>query len=106
MSKSIMQCRDGTCFLCRVLHDNDTVYPYVEEHHVIFGRGRRRISEHYGLKVYLCPEHHRLGRESPHRNEEIRDMLSEAAQITFEKRYSRRLWMKEFGENYIGRCEK
>lgn len=104
MSKSIMHRKDGTCFLCLILHGNDGIYSYTEEHHVIFGRGRRKISEHYGLKVYLCPEHHRLSDESPHRNEAIRDMLSEAAQITFEKIYSHELWMKEFGENYIGRC--
>lgn len=104
MSKSILHRKDGTCFLCQTLHSNMGHYTWTEEHHVIFGRGRRKKSEHYGLKVYLCNEHHKAnGKESPHGNETIRDLLSEIAQITFESKHDHELWMKEFGENYIGR---
>lgn len=104
MSKSILHRKDGTCFLCQILHNNDGYYNWTEEHHVIFGGGRRKKSEHYGLKVYLCKDHHKAnGSESPHGNEDIRDLLSEIAQKTFESRYDHDLWMREFYENYIGR---
>ena len=51
--KSILQQKeDKTCFLCVLLH-KDFRKKYVEEHHAIFGSGRRALSEEYGLKVNL-----------------------------------------------------
>lgn len=48
--KSIIQ-KEKRCYICG-LYD-------VEEHHVFFGTANRKMSEKYGLKVYLCYEHHR-----------------------------------------------
>ena len=50
MSKSIIQ-KKKECIICNSLN--------AEEHHVFFGTANRKLSEKYGLKVYLCAEHHR-----------------------------------------------
>lgn len=53
-TKSIMQDKeDGQCYLCRILHGDYSIKPVREEHHVIGGTANRRLSEKYGLKVYL-----------------------------------------------------
>ncbi len=103
MSKSIMHNKqDGTCFLCMYLHDDYSRKTGLEEHHVMEGTANKKLSEHYGLKVYLDPEHHRLSRkESPHQNAEISDLLHRLAQKAFEKKYSYEEWMRVFGRNYI-----
>lgn len=102
MSKSIMHDRkDGTCYLCMLLHGDHGRKTRLEEHHVMEGTANRKLSEHYGLKVYLDPEHHRLSQESPHRNAEINERLHVEAQKAFEKKYSHEEWMKVFGRNYI-----
>lgn len=102
MSKSIMHNRqDGTCYLCMLLHNDYGRKTNLEEHHVMEGTANRRLSEHYGLKVYLDPEHHRLSKESPHRDKRISDQLHVEAQKAFEKKYSYEKWMQVFGRNYI-----
>lgn len=62
MSKSIIQEQSGgECYLCDLFLGIDTPAPIREEHHVMHGTANRRLAEHYGLKVYLCPYHHRSG---------------------------------------------
>lgn len=102
MSKSIMHNKkDGTCYLCMLLHNDYSRKTNLEEHHVMEGTANRRLSEHYGLKVYLDPEHHRLSRESPHQAKKISDLLHVEAQKAFEKKYGHEKWMQVFGRNYI-----
>ena len=60
MAKSILQ-NDKECYLCRRMYNLRTTRG-LEEHHILFGRGRRELSERYGLKVWLCHNHHN---ESP-----------------------------------------
>lgn len=93
--------QDGTCYLCMLLHNDYDRRTVLEEHHVMIGTANRQLSEDYGLKVYLDPQHHRLSEESPHRNKEIRDLLCRKAQEAFEKKYSHEKWMEVFGKNYI-----
>lgn len=100
MAKSILQKKDGTCFLCRLL-EYDGYPKVVEEHHVIFGRGKRKLSEKYGLKVYLCVRHHREGPEAVHKNKGMSDILQWTAQARFEKLYGHEKWMQVFGQNYL-----
>ena len=52
MAKSILQ-SDKECYLCRKRYNLRTTRG-LEEHHILFGRGRRELSEQYGLKVWLC----------------------------------------------------
>lgn len=107
MSKSILHRKDGTCFLCEILHNNDGHYSNVEEHHVMFGTGQRHKSEHYGLKIYLCNEHHnQTGKESVHNNRDIRLLTCEIAQRAFEAKYGHDKWMEEFYQNYIDDMEE
>lgn len=102
MSKSIMQNKaGGECYLCRRLLGIDTPAASREEHHVMHGTANRRLSEHYGLKVYLCPYHHRTGPEAVHRCRHTDTVLKEMAQRVFERKYSHEKWMEVFGRNYL-----
>ena len=97
--KSIMQEKDGRCYLCMLLHDDYSV-KIVQEHHVIFGRANRKLSEKYGLKIYLCIWHHTEGPEAVHKNAEIARMLKVSAQRIFRKVFPELDWMSIFGKNY------
>lgn len=102
MSKSILQNKSGgECYLCSLLLDIDSPAACREEHHVMHGTANRRLSEHYGLKVYLCPYHHRTGPEAVHIAPQTDLLLKQAAQRTFEKKYSHGKWMEIFGKNYL-----
>lgn len=98
--KSIMQKKDGTCYLCMKLH-KDYSMKQTEEHHCIFGTSGRKLSEKYGLKVYLCIAHHRAGKEAVHNDATLAAVLKEDAQKEFEKTHSREEFLKIFGRNYI-----
>ena len=75
--KSIMQV-ERVCWVCGS--------PYVEEHHVYGGTANRKLSERYGLKVYLCPAHHR-GDRGVHFNPQLDRKLKETAKQKFEEIY-------------------
>lgn len=66
------------CWVCRS--------PYVEEHHVFYGAANRALSERYGLKVYLCPAHHR-GNGGVHFNPLLNKQLKETAERRFNEVY-------------------
>ena len=101
--KSILQEKDGTCYLCRKLHGDYSRKP-VQEHHVVYGTANRRKSEKYGLKVYLCLHHHKEGPEAVHVNAELAGMLKAEAQQEFAGHFPDLDWMNIFGKNYdIGR---
>lgn len=101
-TKSIMHSKEeGTCYLCMKLHQDYDRRTGLEEHHVMFGNKYKDLSEKYGLKVYLCREHHRTSREAVHNNAEIRRMLQKEAQEAFEKIYSHEKWMEVFGRNFL-----
>lgn len=61
MSKSIMITRKGQCFLCGR-------FCQTEKHHIFEGSGRRKLSEKYGLWVYLCHECHNEPPDGVHFN--------------------------------------
>lgn len=85
--------RKGTCYLCKRMVKT-------EEHH-IFGGPNRKLSERYGLKVYLCPFCHRDNREGAHANLEKMGRLHRIGQLAFEKKHTRAEFMKIFGKNYL-----
>lgn len=93
--------KDRTCFLCMMLHGDDSYKDILHEHHVIFGWANRRLSERYGLKVYLCLQHHEIGPEAIHHNDEISDMVQAYAQRAFEKKWPEKNFREIFGRNYI-----
>lgn len=95
--------REHTCYLCMLLHGDSAEKRCLQEHHVVFGAANRKLSERYGLKVYLCTEHHLEtgGPYAVHRNPEVRNTLCKMAQITFEKIYPELSFRAIFGKNYI-----
>lgn len=100
MSKSIMQ-KNKECYLCRMLFDTENTYN-LHEHHCISGTANRKLAEHYGLKVYLCFEHHEgsVGVHSSN-DEGIRNkkMLAKCAMEAFmEKHGDREDFIRTFGK--------
>ena len=99
--KSIMQNKeDGTCYLCMMLNSDYQKRDNLEEHHVFMGPSRRN-SEKYGLKVYLCNQHHTNGKEAVHVSYEVCRILQSAGQQAFMKKYPDKDFMKIFGKNYL-----
>ena len=102
MAKSILHNKsDGTCYLCMLLNQDCNRRTVLEEHHVIYGTANRRLSEKYGLKVYLCPAHHKHGTTAVHRDHDVDLLLKFRAQREFEKWHSHEEWMRIFGRNYL-----
>lgn len=99
--KSIMQRKDGTCYLCEKLLGDSTSWEYVEEHHVFDGIANRKLSEKHGLKVYLCVGHHRIAPGAVHNSRETSDLLKAAAQRKFEETHTRKEFMDIFGRNWL-----
>lgn len=98
--KSILRTKKGVCYLCAKLN-NDYRQQYTEEHHIIYGSGRRQISEGEGLKANLCIYHHRIGQQAVHNNAEMSDLLCRIAQEEYEQTHTRDEWMKKIGKNYL-----
>lgn len=71
-----------------------------ERHHVFFGTGDRKISEQYGLIVYLCQKHHRSN-EGVHGNRELDLHFKKLLQAEFEQTHTRAEWMQALGRNYL-----
>lgn len=106
-TKSIMQNNDiGQCYLCRLLHNDYSIKSVREEHHVMGGTANRRLSEKYGLKVYLDPDHHRNGPEAVHKNAEVAELLHKEAQKAFERTYPDLDFQGIFGKNYLSENER
>lgn len=93
--------QDRTCYLCILLNGDYAVRSNLQEHHVMSGTANRRLAERWGLKVYLCLQHHTAGSYAVHNNADIQRRLQQKAQEIFEAQYSHQLWMREFGRNYI-----
>lgn len=90
--KSIIQ-KEKRCFKCGT--------PYVEDHHIFFGTANRKLSEKFGLKLWLCPKHHRTGPEAPHTNREIDLEYKELGQMVFEEEHTREEFIKIFGKSFL-----
>lgn len=93
-----MQMDDRRCFICqRNRHAGG-----LERHH-IFGGANRKLSEEYGLVVYLCHYCHNEPPFGVHYNKKTAEMLHQYGQ---EKAMREQGWDKEtfreiFGRNYL-----
>ena len=95
MAKSIIQ-DTKECFITgstRNLH----------EHHIFGGRGLRKLSEKYGLKVYLIAELHNMSNKGVHFDKEFDLRLKRMAQKKAMAHYG---WTTEdfiriFSRNYL-----
>lgn len=95
-----------TCYLCMMLHSDYTEKRVLHEHHVFFGTANRRLSEKYGLKVYLCVEHHETGKEAVHQNRDVRIRLEKEGQKAFEREYPTLSFLAVFGMNRLDDADR
>jgi hypothetical protein len=74
----------------------------VEDHHIFFGTSKRKLSEEYGLKVWLCPTHHR-GTNGVHgkNGHKLDTELKQLGQKAFEWEHTREEFMNIFGRSYL-----
>jgi hypothetical protein len=73
----------------------------LEEHHIFYGQGRRKLSERYGLKVWLTHDEHNEPPHGVHFNQAARRRLERAGQEAFERKYPDLNFMRIFGKNYL-----
>jgi hypothetical protein len=90
--KSIIQ-EEKKCFICGQTY-------WLESHHCLHGTANRKLAEKYGLKVWLCQEHHR-GNSGVHKNHMLDLTLKSVAQKKFEETHSRKEFIKIFGKSYL-----
>lgn len=93
MARSIIQ-TEKECYVCGTTYN-------LHEHHCIYGTANRKQSEKYGLKVWLCLEHH-TGQRGVHHNKDLDTQLKKLAQTRFEAEYGQNIRFRDvFGKNYI-----
>ena len=82
------------CYVCQTTYN-------LHDHHIFFGTANRKQSEKYGMKVWLCQEHH-TGSAGVHFNKPLDLHLKKLAQETFEGLYGdRNEFIRVFGESWI-----
>ena len=89
---SILQ-DEKKCYICGRVRN-------LQSHHIVFGNPGRKNSELYGLKVWLCMDHH-TGDIGVHQDINLDRYLKRIAQTEFERRFSHEKWMEVFGRNYL-----
>lgn len=77
--KSIIQ-DEKVCLVCGSTNTH--------EHHCWGGTANRKLSEKYGLKVYLCPYHHNMSDNGVHFDKELDNEIKELAKKKFEQTYN------------------
>lgn len=91
--KSIIQ-TTKECYVCKTTFN-------LQDHHIIYGTSNRKQSEKYGLKVWLCQEHH-TGSTGVHFNKSLDNHLKKLAQEHFEAEYGTREYFRSvFGRSYL-----
>ena len=70
----------------------------LDKHHVMGNTANRKISDQYGLWVWLRHDIH-MGLHSG--NTELYYQLKKEGQLAFEKKYSHQKWMELFKKNYL-----
>lgn len=90
--KSILQ-EEKKCYICGSTQ-------WLENHH-IFGGANRKLSEKYGLKVWLCHYCHNEPPQGVHFNAQAMNRLREDGQRAFERTHTHGEYMALFGKNYL-----
>ena len=92
MSKSLLR-DEKECYLCGRRTG-------LERHHIMAGTANRKLSEKYGLWVWLCHDCH-TGQDGAQYDAEKAKALKQDAQKAFEKAYGHEDWMRVFRKNYL-----
>lgn len=91
--KSVLQ-TEKECYVCNTTYN-------LHDHHIIYGTSNRKQSEKYGLKVWLCQEHH-TGSHGVHFNRDLDMHLKKLAQMHFEAHIgARNEFIRVFGKSYL-----
>lgn len=91
--KSVLQ-EVKECYVCNTTYN-------LHDHHIIYGTANRKQSEKYGLKVWLCQEHH-TGSCGVHFNKDLDMHLKKLAQMHFEAHIgARNEFIRVFGKSYL-----
>lgn len=94
MSNSIIS-NEPRCIVCRMTYG-------LHRHHLFYGSANRKLSEKYGLWVYLCARHHNASDKGVHFNKELDQKLKEHGQLAWEATYgTREDFIKTFGKSYL-----
>lgn len=94
--RSIIQKDKGRCYIC----GRNNHFEPIDEHHVYAG-ANRKLSERYGLKVYL--HHYSCHLNGVHKDGEMADQLKKDVQTKAMEHYG---WTTQdfitiFGKNYL-----
>ena len=82
------------CFVCGTTYN-------LESHHCIYGSANRKLSEKYGLKLWLCHEHH-TGNCGVHFNKNLDCTIKQLAKRKYEERFGNRESFRSiFGKSYL-----
>lgn len=75
----------------------------LDKHHIFFGNPGRKLSEKYGLWVWLEHERHieMSPYQTPHNNKDVDNALKKIGQMAFEMEYPELSFMEIFGKNYL-----
>lgn len=98
--KSILQEKDGRCYLCMILNNDYRIHRVLHKHH-IYGGPLRDISEAEGFTVDLCVNHHEFAKEAVHENHGNLRLLQRICQMKYEETHTRQQWMDLIGRNYL-----
>lgn len=92
--KSIIQ-HEKECFVCKTIYN-------LHRHHIFFGTGNRKLSEKYGMTVWLCARHHNMSNAGIHFNKDLDLKVKQHAQGVFEANLGTRDdFRRIFGKSYI-----
>jgi len=75
--------------------------PADHPHHVFYGKGRRALSEKYGMVADLCHLCHTNSNKAVHRCRETDLILKQRYQRKFEEQYPELDFVRIFGRNYL-----
>lgn len=82
------------CYVCATTFN-------LHSHHIFYGVSNRKKSEKYGLKVWLCQEHH-TGNTGVHFNKDFDNHLKKYAQEYYEANLgNRESFRRVFGKSYL-----
>ncbi len=82
------------CYLCGSRQ-------WLEEHHIFGNVANRKLSEKFGMKVWLCHYCHNEPPAGVHFNKKNDIYLKQMAQTVFENEYSHGECMRVFGKNWL-----
>ena len=72
----------------------------LHRHHIFYGTANRKLSEQYGLWVYLCGRHHNMSNEGVHFNKKLDASLKMLGVKAFKREYPELDFVKIFGRSY------